>query len=58
MREHKYFVYIVSSRVRQRCTSDARETSIAGDLEHKRGEIEGFAAKDACTRLDQLALMM
>lgn len=50
MREHEYFVYIVSSR------SGTLYIGVTNSiyrraLEHKRGAIEGFAAKYACNRL-------
>lgn len=50
MREHKYFVYIVCSN------SGTLYIGMTNDiyrraLQHKRGEIEGFAAKYGCNRL-------
>jgi len=50
MRDHEYFVYIVSSN------SGTLYIGITNSiyrrsLEHKRGEIEGFASKHGCDRL-------
>jgi putative endonuclease len=50
MRDHQYFVYIVSSR------SGTLYIGMTNSiyrrvLQHKRGEIEGFASKYACNRL-------
>ncbi len=50
MKDHEYFVYIMSSR------SGTLYIGITNSiyrraLQHKRGEIEGFAAKYACNRL-------
>jgi len=50
MKEHEYFVYIVCSR------SGTLYVGITNSicrraLEHKRGEIEGFASKYHCDRL-------
>ena len=39
MKDHEYFVYIVCSRIYRRA------------LEHRRGEVEGFASKYPCDRL-------
>ena len=50
MRDHQYFVYIVSSR------SGTLYIGMTNSiyrrvLQHKHGEIEGFASKYACNRL-------
>jgi len=50
MKEHQYFVYIVSSN------SGTLYIGMTNNiyrraLEHKRGEVEGFAAKYNCNRL-------
>jgi len=50
MKEHKYFVYIMCSNsgtVYIGMTNSIYRRA----LQHKRGEIEGFAAKYNCTRL-------
>ena len=45
-----YFVYIVSSRSGTLYIG-ATNSVYRRALEHKRGEVEGFASKDACNRL-------
>ena len=50
VKDHEYFVYIVSSR------SGTLYIGITNSiyrraLQHKAGEVEGFASKYACTRL-------
>jgi putative endonuclease len=50
MREHKYFVYIVCSNSGTLYIG-MTNSIYRRALEHKRGEIEGFAAKYNCTRL-------
>lgn len=50
MREHEYFVYIECSNSGTLYIG-MTNSIYRRALEHKRGEIEGFAAKYACTRL-------
>ena len=50
MREHKYFVYIVCSNSGTLYIGTTNSIYRRA-LEHKRGEIAGFAAKYRCTRL-------
>ena len=50
MREYKYFVYIVCSNSGTLYIG-MTNSIYRRALEHKRGEIEGFAAKYQCTRL-------
>ena len=50
MRWHKYFVYIVCSNSGTLYIG-MTNSIYRRALEHKRGEIEGFAAKYNCTRL-------
>ena len=50
MREHKYFVYIVCSNSGTLYIG-MTNSIYRRALEHKRGEIEGFAAKYNCIRL-------
>jgi len=50
MREHNYFVYIVCS-ISGTLYIGMTNSIYRRALEHKRGEIEGFAAKYHCTRL-------
>ena len=50
MKEHEYFVYIMSSR------SGTLYTGVTNSvyrraIQHKRGEIDGFATKYGCARL-------
>jgi len=50
MKEHEYFVYIVCSNSGTLYIG-MTNSIYRRALEHKRGEIEGFAAKYGCTRL-------
>jgi putative endonuclease len=50
MRDHEYFVYIVSSRSGTLYIG-MTNSIYRRALEHKRGEIEGFASKYCCNRL-------
>ena len=49
MNDHEYFVYIVSSR--SGTLYIGMTNSIYRALQHKSGEIEGFASKYHCNRL-------
>jgi len=55
MKDHEYFAYIVCSRSGTlyigRSTSGMTNSIYRRPLEHKRGEIEGFASKHQCDRL-------
>src|SRR6185437_10818975 len=50
MKEHEYFVYIMCSRSGTLYIG-MTNSIYRRALEHKRGEIEGFASKYQCTRL-------
>lgn len=50
MREHKYFVYIMCSNSGTLYIG-MTNSIYRRALQHKRGEIEGFAARYNCTRL-------
>lgn len=50
MRDHEHFVYIVCSRSRTLYIGTTNSIYRRA-LEHKRGEIEGFASKYGCDRL-------
>ena len=50
MKEHQYFVYIMSSRSGT-LYSGITNSIYRRALQHKRGEIEGFSAKYHCDRL-------
>ena len=50
MKEHRYFVYIVCSRSGTLYIG-MTNSIYRRALEHKRGEIEGFASKYHCNRL-------
>lgn len=50
MKDHQYFVYIVCSRSGTLYIG-MTNTIYRRALEHKRGEIEGFASKYGCDRL-------
>ncbi len=50
MKDHEYFVYIVCSRSGTLCIG-MTNSIYRRALEHKRGEVEGFASTYGCNRL-------
>ena len=50
MKDHEYFVYIMSSRSGTLYIGITNSVYLRA-LQHKRGEIEGFASKYHCNRL-------